>query len=97
MANKMDPFVAKLQEASGHEARDIMIDGLKTINEGEFNATTFNGKKENEYLKEYDMSIRIRAKIDSIKKDNEPDENSENLITTQGIRSLTGKVPFAEN
>ena len=96
MASRMDQYVNRLLEVSGHDAREVMIEGLQAINEGEFNATTLNGKKESEYLKEYDMSIRIRAKINSIKKDNAPDEESENLITTKGIRSLTGPVPFTE-
>ena len=50
MASAMEPYVSKLQECSGHDAREVMVNGLKAINEGEFNATTLNGKKESEYL-----------------------------------------------
>ena len=96
MASQVSQYVNQLYEATGHDAREIMINGLTAITEGDFNATTFNGKKENEYLKTTDMTQRIQAMSLAIKKDNKPDEKSENLITTKGIRTVTGPVPFTE-
>ena len=95
MASAITPYLQKLSEVSGHDAREVMIEGLSAINNGGFNATTFNGKKEDEYLKDIDMKLRINAFMERIKKDNAPDENSENLITTKGIRSVVGPVPFS--
>ena len=89
-------YVKQIELENGHDVRETIIQSLMAINEGEMNATTFNGKTENEYLKDADMRLRIQTLMSKIKKDNKPSKKSENLITTKGIRSVIGPIPYLQ-
>lgn len=83
-----------LYKVDGYDARQVMIEALTGINNGEINATTFNGKTEDKYLKTIDLRTRCQAMSSRINKDPLPSETSENLIMTKGIRSVIGPIPY---
>ena len=89
-------YIKRIETENGHDTRETIILGLSIINDGGMNATTFNGKTEKEYLKDADMRLRIQTLMSKIKKDNKPSTKSDNLITTKGIRSVIGPIPYLQ-
>ena len=96
MAANMQYFVQDLQTDNGKSARKTMIGALDTLNNGDCNAATFDGKRADDYLMTVEMNSRIRVLANSISKDSKPNSSSENLLMTKGIRSILGPVPFLE-
>ncbi len=97
MATTMNKYVQQLQTTDGRGARKVMIDALTVLNYGDCNATSFDGRREEEYLKTVEMISRTKILSDRIKKDSKPNAESENLLMTKGIRSILGPIPFLDN
>ena len=86
-------YVQRLTNAStGHETRSIMCEGLDYVNNNGLDAQTFWGLTEAGYAKDSDMKLRLNVLLNRIMKDTTPSATSDNLLMTQGIRSILGSL-----
>ena len=87
-----DDPMTNIKTLDGQGVRDSITKVLQYVDEYGTNATSFDGKKEKDYVKKDDYILRMQKLLDSIVIDDTPNIKSENLLAVKAIRELTGPL-----